>query len=315
VSALVFAADENYARALAVAMHSALEHLSPRVSPAIYVLDDGIARASRERLLRVAEHHGAGSAVEWIQVPRARLSHLDSALAAAASVANSALHMTSTTWARLLVPELLPAHVRRAVYLDDDLIVRRDLSPLFELDLGDALLAAVSDFAVASLPHPLWGEAARPYFNSGVLVMDVERWRRAGFGDQVLARAAEQNGAFPFADQDAMNAVTDNWYELGPEWNVQQGFLWRPALVAPLARQRDAIYDKAAVLHFTGASKPWHSDSTSPGTSLWARELMRSGWYTRIESLAWLASWLSRRLLHMTGRRAAALGRRVSQRR
>jgi lipopolysaccharide biosynthesis glycosyltransferase len=308
VDALVLASDENYARALAVAVHSALEHWTPAVAPEIYILDNGIGEASRARLDQLAQARAA--ALRWIRVPPGRVSHLDSALPRA-SDPDSAHHVTSATWSRLLVPELLPAEVRRAVYLDNDVLVRRDLSPLFDLDLDGALLGAVGDFAVASMRHPLWGESARPYFNSGVLVMDVDRWRRERFGDRVMAHASAQPRAFPFAEQDALNAMTPDWYELGPEWNVQEGFLWRPALVESLARQRHALYEQAAVLHFTGASKPWHPDSTSAATALWVRKLMRSGWYTPIESVAWLAGWLPRRLASVTARRVAALARRV----
>jgi lipopolysaccharide biosynthesis glycosyltransferase len=310
VSALVFASDENHARALAVAVHSALDHLPRRESPELYILDNGIADASRDRLVRLA--NAAGAALRWVEVPEARLSHLESVLPRP-SQPNSAHHITRATWARLLIPELLPGYVSRAVYLDNDVLVRRDLSPLFELDLDGASLAAVGDFAVASEPHPLWGECAEPYFNSGVLVIDVQRWRSAALASRALAQAAAQEPPFPFADQDALNVVVDDWCELSPEWNVQQGFLWRPALTESLSQQRETLYDRAGILHFTGASKPWHPDSTTPGTTAWARELVRSGWYTRVESAGWLAAWLSRRLVGATARRGAALLRRGSR--
>jgi lipopolysaccharide biosynthesis glycosyltransferase len=310
VDALVLASDENYARALAVAVHSALEHWTPAAAPEIYILDNGIGDASRARLDKVAQAHAA--ALRWRRVPPARLSHLESALPHA-SDPDSAHHVTTTTWSRLLVPELLPADVGRAVYLDNDVLVRRDLSPLFELDLDGALLAAVADFAMASMPHPLWGDSARPYFNSGVLVMDVDLWRHDRFADRVMAHAATQPRAFPFADQDALNAMTRDWYELSPEWNVQDGYLWRPALAESLARRRTALFEGAAVVHFTGASKPWHSDHASPATTLWARELRRSGWYTRIGSAVWFAGWLIRRLASRTARRARAFAHRVRE--
>jgi lipopolysaccharide biosynthesis glycosyltransferase len=303
VSALVFASDENHARALAVAVHSALDHLSAPEATEIYILEDGIADSSRDRVVRLVD--AAGAALQWVEVPEARLSMLESALPSA-SQPNTAHHTTRVSWARVLIPELLPSYIRRAVYLDNDVLVRRDLSPLFELDLGGAALAAVGDFAVASEPHPLWGDSAGRYFNSGVLVIDVERWRSASLASRVLAHASAQTRPFPYADQDALNAVVEDWCELSPEWNVQQGFLWRPALTESLSRQRKTLYDRAAILHFTGASKPWHSDSTAPGTTKWVRELLRSGWYTRIESGIWFAGWLGRRLARVTARRVAA---------
>ncbi len=56
--ALVFLSDDNFARALAVAMYSTLEHLSRRIEPEIYILDNGIAGASKKRVLKVADAGG-----------------------------------------------------------------------------------------------------------------------------------------------------------------------------------------------------------------------------------------------------------------
>ena len=167
--ALVFAADDRFARPMAVAMHSALRRLSSGITTELYVLDNGISSASRERLQRAVQS-AAGKTISWIPVPAERLvDHLGAA------------HLTSTAYARLLIPDLLPAHVRRVIYLDGDVLVRRDLSPLFHVELGDAPVAAVRDFAIGSTTHDWSGvrESAvpRPYFNSGLLVIDVARWR------------------------------------------------------------------------------------------------------------------------------------------
>jgi lipopolysaccharide biosynthesis glycosyltransferase len=310
-AALVFACDENQARGLAVAMSSALQHLSGDVSPVVYVLDAGIAAGSRERLVNVA--FAEGVEVAWIYVPPARLSQVD-ATVPQGPMAGTAHHVTRAGYARLLIPELLPRHVQRAVYLDSDVLVRGDLSPLFDLDLDGALFAAVTDFAVASAPHPLFGESIPHYFNSGVLVLDVGRWRNAAFAERVLGWAGAQQQVLPFLDQDALNAVAEDWYELEPRWNVQQGFLWRPALATEFASQREALYDGAVVLHFTGGTKPWHVDSATPGTFLWLRALIGSGWYSPREGLHWLARWLVRHFAAVTAPRFLSLPGRVYRR-
>ena len=129
--------------------------------------------------------------------------------------------------------------------------------------------------------------------------------------DRVLAFAAPRKETLRFADQDAMNAVADDWYELDPHWNVQLGS-WFIDSADSLSLDRDALYGDAAVLHFTGWPKPWWFDSTSPGTMLWVRSLMRSGWYGRIESLTWLVPWLSKRLVaRIAGPRLLAFALRV----
>jgi lipopolysaccharide biosynthesis glycosyltransferase len=301
--ALCFAGDEGFARSLAVAMHSAVLHLSPTITPVICVLDNGISNSSRERLLRVGRR--AGREVQWIRVPPERLLEQ-----------TGTEHLTPTTFSRLLIPDLLPAGVRRAVYLDGDLLVKSDISPLFELDLEDAPIAAVRDFAIGSTDHELARVrdpvVPRPYFNTGVLVMDLPRWREAGLAERVLAYAAAES----VADQDAINAVVERCRPLDLRWNVQSAALHRiedtrTDLTERLRRDAGDLYRDAAILHFSGYHKPWNPWATPPGAMLWARALRRSGWYKAGEYLGWVLPWLGKRAAIATGRRAAVYAPRA----
>jgi lipopolysaccharide biosynthesis glycosyltransferase len=305
--ALVFASDEGFTRPTAVAMYSALENLSASIKPEIYVLDNGITPPSRERLRRVA-HRAGGPDIRWLDVPADRLVEH-----------RGRQHLTSTAYARLLIPELLPTSIRRAVYLDGDVLVTDDLSPLFRVPLDGAPFGAVKDFHVPSTDSEKSSVrglvAAKPYCNTGVLVIDPEQWRATGFTERAIDFARSTVEPLPFADQDAMNAVANGWHELEFRWNVQVLSMYWPelpesALKDWLIRNRDELYRDAAVVHFGGVPKPWQpwSFATSRGKTAWARALMRSRWHTPLESLAWLAKWLVLRALD-AGRRARPVRR------
>src|SRR4051812_29813504 len=125
----------------------------------------------------------------------------------------------------------------------------------------------------------------KPYFNTGVLVMNLPAWRGTGMAQRALRYAAE-GAPLRWADQDALNAVLDNWFELESRWNVQHGNLFSPCYqpdtprTAALYHDRRDLYAAAAVLHFVGRAKPWSHLCTAPGTAAWVRSLVRSGWYT-----------------------------------
>jgi len=297
---LVFVGDEGYGRALAVAMHSAVEHLSPGLEPEVYVLDNGLSKFSRDRLVRVMRAAGARDPVRWIPVPRERLPSTPTG-----TRPDGRSHHPPTTYSRVLIPELLPRHVQRAVYLDADVLVRRDLSPLFRIALGEAPVAAVRDYGFGT-SQQRWpsgtGQEERAYFNCGVLVMDLPRWRSTGLGDRVLEYAAGASESLLYADQDALNAVVDTWHELDYRWNFQQILLSvenmrRSDFADRLRRQRNDLYRNAAVLHFSGRSKPWYHGRRTPGTLLWVRGLMRTRWYSTSEALVWLLPWLGVRAI------------------
>jgi lipopolysaccharide biosynthesis glycosyltransferase len=296
--ALAFAADEQFALGLAVAVSSTLKQLAPGLVPKVYVLDNGLACDSRLRLERVVQRISPAQ-LRWIQVPPERLAHL-----------GTHPQFTHATYARLLAPELLGRNVGRLVYLDSDVLVRRDLSPLFDIDLDGAPFGAVRDFTITTTEHEASGirrpVLRRPYFNAGLLVIDVARWRDTDVGTRALAYAAEGSEPLPWLEQDALNAVAERWFDLDYMWNLQHMRFFRrhpPAgedLATELYDQRLALYRNAAVLHFTG-QKPWHGSCTTRGTGAWLRALLASRWYRPHEALRWLVGYAKQRMRYALG--------------
>jgi lipopolysaccharide biosynthesis glycosyltransferase len=260
--ALVFAGEDVYARGIAVAMRSALAQLSPSCHADVYILDTGLSHSSRVRLERVFCSSRQSGELQFVPVV-AEIERLPSSERFPVSV-----------YAKLLLPELLPPAVTRALYLDADLLVKGDLSPLFTIDLGGAVVGAVRDAYVQS---------TRPYLNAGVLVVDVTAWRADALTSRVLGYAAAAGDQLRWADQDALNVVIDDWHELGAEWNLQ-------------LRNASSPPDRpAVVLHFVGP-KPWDHRCLTPGTAAWVRTLLRTGWYSRTEALAWMLRWQASRM-------------------
>lgn len=169
-------------------------------------------------------------------------------------------------WYRVLLPELLP-EVDRALYLDGDTIVVAPLSELAELELGSCRLAAVTN------PFPDEESAARlcaglgvdpeRYFNSGVMLLDLEGLRSDDAPARVIAYAAENAERLFLPEQDAMNAVlADRRLPLEPRWNSMIGvdrLAWSERLFGAEA-VREAR-ERPAIRHFEGsdANKPWHA--------------------------------------------------------
>jgi lipopolysaccharide biosynthesis glycosyltransferase len=174
-------------------------------------------------------------------------------------------------------------------------LVKGDLSPLFAIDVGDAAFAAVTDVAIKTTDSESSGvrdrSRPRPYFNGGVLVIDIPRWRSSGLGERALQYATATDEPLPWVDQDALNAVAGEWRELDYVWNFQS---------AQLSAQDPRLYRRAAVVHFTG-QKPWRGSCTTRGATAWVRSLLASGWYTRGAALRWLLRYLAQRLRFLLG--------------
>ncbi|WP_407529903.1 glycosyltransferase family 8 protein [Methylobacterium oryzisoli] len=165
--------------------------------------------------------------------------------------------ISAGTYARLLLPYLMPRR-EKVLYLDADLIVLGDIAPLWRLDLRDHAAAAIRDpfcdnrAAIGFSPD-------EPYFNAGVLLMNLDAWRREGIAETVAGEIARLGPRLKYFDQDALNLVLRGRILFAdPRWNFQP----RMADATPqdLACTPEAfrrIRERPAIVHFTTPHKPW----------------------------------------------------------
>lgn len=163
---------------------------------------------------------------------------------------------------RLLLPNLLP-DIKSVIYLDCDIIVRQDLALLFrDTNIESYYLAAVYE---ATLAHQIpylesIGCHEGSYFNSGFVLMHLEKMRQDSLVPRLLSTANNPN--FQFPDQDALNIeCADRVLALPPIYNSIRTF-YLPQYKADFLR-RYTLQDwnniqQYGTIHYTGA-KPWNS--------------------------------------------------------
>ncbi|NQJ21706.1 glycosyltransferase family 8 protein [Streptococcus suis] len=148
----------------------------------------------------------------------------------------------------------------RALYLDSDIIVRGDISYLFNLDLADYPLAAVHNLA----PQGFYEEG----FNSGVLLINCQKWRAEQTAPKLLELTREHH-LTAYGDQGILNMhFQDAWLPLPKEYNFMVG----PDQMAHFHGNWD-YYQQAdrepIIVHFT-AKKPWqHLNTNRYGKEWW----------------------------------------------
>jgi lipopolysaccharide biosynthesis glycosyltransferase len=187
--------------------------------------------------------------------------------------------------ARLLLTRELHESAPRTLYLDTDTLTVGSLDELLDVDLQGMPLAAVADETVpvvsagaAGVVHwrALGIPPATAYFNSGVLLIDNERWEAERLGERTmeLLRDYPREGSFP--DQGALNAaIAGRWLPVDARWNLQiRGARGIAVSGWVLSRAGVSRAREGAILHFTGGKKPWHrSYARGP-----ARDAYIAGW-------------------------------------
>jgi lipopolysaccharide biosynthesis glycosyltransferase len=172
--------------------------------------------------------------------------------------------LPASHWYRVFLPELLP-ELDRVLYLDGDIIAVDSIEPLWRTALGEHYLAAVTNVFQRNdmhRPAALGLPESQPYFNSGVLLMNLELMRRDGCSADVIAYATEHSDLIGWPEQDALNVVLgDRRLALHPRWNLMNSIALFPWSADVLGAEAVAEAKRhPAIRHFEGPSvnKPWH---------------------------------------------------------
>ena len=252
---IVLASDSRFLLGTAVSMRSITENCSPDWALRFHVVTHRVPLRHRGALEEAVLSTGRDVQVTFGSFDADRVRHL----------ARSKL-ITHMAYASLFLPELLPPGIPRGLWVDSDLVFARDVSELWQASLEGCTLGAVADGnpeLMARYQRRL-GMDTPLYFNSGVLLVDLERWRERQVTARALAAAERIGDDLILHDQDALNvALEGDWLPLLPHWNAW--VIW-PKLTA----------EASAVFHYMGAPKPWHADYDRPYLGHFHRYLDRT---------------------------------------
>ena len=160
---------------------------------------------------------------------------------------------TAAVYYRLYFPLLVPNAVNRLLYIDTDTIVVNNLAELYAIDLEHYPVGAVYDTWVKTAPHLDITEEGQ-YFNSGVLLMDIQKWKTQQITEKAFAFLNTNPEKIKFVDQDALNAVlVHNWKKLDAKFNMMYS-----SIPEGISKQemKTFISDKV-IVHFT-LQRPWN---------------------------------------------------------
>lgn len=282
---IVFSADNRYAMPLAVAMLSMSMSLRKYAKVQVIVIDGGISRRNKTRIrasVPVDKVH-----IQWVTIPKGLLIN--------APVFG---HVSRSAYYRLALAELLPAEVDKTIYLDVDIVVLGDIGELWDTDMGDCVLLAaqeanskISDPAGLSMYKELNLNGDTPYFNSGVLVINLKMWRERNYTAKAENFLRTYQKQIQYWDQDVLNAISaGEWGGLSVIWNYRLDQTWPgdPQALCTIDLARSHL--EARIVHFASAIKPWQYGALHPATQLYFSlidETRWRGWRPRPALFIW----------------------------
>lgn len=245
---VVFACNENYAPYAGVAIQSVLENAGPGRYYRVYVLHAGLTNDTI-RLL------------ESIKAPQltVRCLNVKPLVGSKGAQLHVSGYFSKEVYFRLLIPEVFSDY-SQVVYLDCDIVVKRDIADILPPDMGDKLFGAVRDRYDSAMSKYVTEQLRlkdETYFNSGVLVFNIGRWNAEETTEKCFAYIKTvQSEQLKYPDQDVLNVVCrDRALYLDEAWN----YYWIIAMwPEPIHRSFvERINESFYALHFAGALKPW----------------------------------------------------------
>jgi lipopolysaccharide biosynthesis glycosyltransferase len=253
------AIDEHYAAPLFVTVASLIENLRPAVGVDLYVMGNDLTPDTRSKLEGA---WGERVRLHWASLDNRKLELLRGYGYMLSPAANF----------RLMAGSSLPDCVSKVIYLDADLLIRKDILEIWEQDMRGKIVLAVQDSYIQTLPAgclPVQerAEVQRPYFNSGVMVIDLAAWRAAGIEKACLETARRLQHRIRWLDQHVLNTcLAGRWGSLSPVWNKQFALdLFPDWRCSPYEENEfQEARSHPAIIHFCTRTKPWHAFCDHP---------------------------------------------------
>ncbi|GMO56853.1 MAG: hypothetical protein Ta2D_02080 [Rickettsiales bacterium] len=223
---IFLSSDDNYAPFIATTAASICYNTNSFVD--IYVLGGGIKEYKKNKILELEKQFN-NVKFEFVKIDLEKEFQ-----------GFQKTYHTLSAYNRLLIPQI--TKLNKILYFDVDLVVLSDVLELYEENLDDKIIACTFEQIRNGVDGYKISE-----FNTGVMVMDSEKWRRNNITKECFEVAKKYKGKLHAADQSILNKVfeNENYKKLDKKWNVNSSF--------------DKNQDIMNIRHWAGDIKPWIS--------------------------------------------------------
>lgn len=216
---IVAVSDDHYSILLA-SMLKSIElnhHTGEKIE--VYVIEDGVTEQNKKKVIDSLNPEIIVQ-IHWVNIQTVIPEDIQLPLD------NSTYPLN--VYAKLFIPYIIPEEVKRAIFLDVDMILQKDISELWNIDLKDNTIAAVQDHYIKVIDAwdgiknytELGFTKGEKYFNAGLIIFDTEKWRINKLEKQIIACVNDNMEFANFPEQYGLNIVFyKSWLELNPLWN------------------------------------------------------------------------------------------------
>lgn len=284
---VVFATDKNYVSALSVALQSLVMNINKENNYDIIILYSQLYDYQKRMLYNIVDRYKNVS-LRFVNMDEYiaeygldKLLHIN--------------HITTAAYYRLLASSIF-SNYDKILYLDCDIIITEDIANLYNIDIKDYSIGGCLDFCISNsldkviiqngfedyIKNTLNIPDTTHYINSGVLIINIKKWKDLNI-ESYLLQLAQINNRF-FHDQNVLNsAFYNDIFIIEPTWNFQYHIKFFAGNYAKEISPKivsffDDIEKTPAIIHYTSHIKPWN-ELHYTYSSLWWEYARRSPFY------------------------------------
>ena len=261
---IAFIADENYIIPTSVSIYSIKKNKSKGTILNIYIITSSTI-IEKENVFRWMEDDCLNINFIYVSTEKYASLHQDQS--------DTPCVATVAALFKFELPELLN-NCDKVLYLDGDLIVRQDLSELYETDIEGYYAAAVIDSGSIYYKHE-YVEKVQNYFNSGVMLLNLKKMREDSCTKRLIEEKLASNDHF-LMDQNVFNVVFNGMCKLLPiKYNCLYVSLIRSAhkykiddinlVYGTEYHSINEVRQDAVIIHYSSKDKPWKSPNVPLG--------------------------------------------------
>lgn len=262
--------DDNYAALCGVMLYSLMEN-NKQNRLHLHILSNELSEENKKKFRRQSDRYGVCCSFHTV----------NETLLEDCKYRTKVHRLSKAAYYRILLASTL-ADVSKVIYLDCDMIVLKDLSAIYNLDIAEYGVSAVIDYDMtkdADHFSQLNMSVEEPYFNSGFMLINLDYWR-ANDSEKELLKFATMPRHVYFHDQDALNYVFKHkWLRIEPKWNRYNIFNINVANLFANKKEMQDFFSDPCVIHFPGRYfKPWFRTWLIPYRKEWLKYLKSSEW-------------------------------------
>lgn len=278
---VVYAADDNFAPIMGISILSLFENNQNAKNISLTILDTNISSKNKKKIEDLCEEYGR-STPNWVVA-----TNIENKIGMRVNTDRGSV----SQYARIFLSEIFSKEIDRVLYLDCDTLVVSSLSELWNLDLDGNIIGAFNDAFSKYYRRNVGLAEDAVMFNSGIMLIDLKKWRSFNVEDDLLAVMNQYGGEIQQGDQGALNAVlSDRTKVLDPRYNMVSVLYELTYAELKLYRSPHAFYSQEeievakkdpVIIHYTSSfmtQRPWEVGCTHPLKDLWISYRDKSDW-------------------------------------